>query len=72
MFSNIKRTRSQIMNHMKYIYTKKPQKYFINDKVQSLYVQCILEEIKRPIPTQQLFTKYDVQLNKIKHNVNIK
>ncbi len=42
MFSNIKRTRSQIMNQMKYIYTKKPQKHFINDKIQSLYVQCTL------------------------------
>jgi hypothetical protein len=33
MFPNIKRTRSQIMNHMKYIYTKKSQEHFINDKV---------------------------------------
>jgi len=72
MFPNIKRTKSQFMNHMKYIYTKKPQKYFINDKVQSSYVQCILKEIKGLIPTQQLFTTHDVQLNKIEHNVNIK
>jgi hypothetical protein len=50
MFPNIKITRSQIMNHMKYIYTKKSQEYFINDKVQSSYVQCILKEIKEPIP----------------------
>jgi hypothetical protein len=47
MFPNIKRTRSQIMNHMKYIYIyKKSQQFFINDKVQSSYVQCALEEIK--------------------------
>ncbi len=42
MFPNIKRTKSQIMNHMKHIYTKKSQESFINDKVQSSYVQCIL------------------------------
>jgi hypothetical protein len=71
MFPNIKRTRSQIMNHMKYIYTKKSQEYFINDKVQLSYVQCILKEIKKLIPTQ-LFTKHDVQSNKIEHNVSIK
>jgi hypothetical protein len=49
------------MNHMKYIYTKKSQEYFINDKVQLSYVQCILEEIKKPILTQQLLAKHDVQ-----------
>jgi hypothetical protein len=72
MFSNVKRTRSQIMDHMKYKYTKKSQEYFINDKVQSSYLPCILEEIKEPILTQQLFAKHDVQSNQIKHNVNIK
>jgi hypothetical protein len=45
MFPNIKRTRSQIMNHMKYIYiyiyTKKSQEFSINDKVQLSHVQCI-------------------------------
>ncbi len=46
MFPNIKRTRSQTMNHMKCIYIYKSQEYFINDKIQSSYVQCILEEIK--------------------------
>jgi hypothetical protein len=45
MFPNIKKPRSQIMNHMKYIYTKKSQKSFINDKVQLSYVQCNLKEI---------------------------
>ncbi len=60
------------MNHMKYIYTKKSQEYFINDKVQLSYVQCILEEIKKPILTQQLLAKHDVQSNKIEHNNNIK
>ncbi len=45
MFPNIQRTTSQIMNHMKYIYTKKSQENFINDKVQSSYVQCTLKEI---------------------------
>ncbi len=72
MFPNIKRTRSQIMDHMKYLYTEKSQERFINDKVQSSYVQWTLEEIKEPIFTQQLFAKHDVQSNKIKHNVNIK
>jgi hypothetical protein len=43
MFQNIKRTKSQIMDHMKYIYAKKSQESFINDKVQSSYVQCTLE-----------------------------
>jgi hypothetical protein len=70
MFQNIKKTRSQIMNHMKYIYAKKSQESFINDKVQSSYVQCILKEIKELIPTQ-LFAKHDVQSNKIEYNVNI-
>jgi hypothetical protein len=40
MFPNIKRTISQIMNHMKYIFTKKSQDFFINDKIQLSYVQC--------------------------------
>jgi hypothetical protein len=71
MFPNIKRTKSKITNHMKYVYTKKSQEFFINDKVQSSYVQCILEEIKKPIPTQ-LFVEHDVQSNKIEHNVNLK
>jgi hypothetical protein len=70
MFPNTKRTRSQIMNHMKYIYTKKSEEH-INDKVQSSYVQFTLEEIKEPIFTQ-LLAKHDVQSNKINHNVNIK
>jgi hypothetical protein len=33
------------MNHMKYIYIKKSQEFFINDKVQSSYAQCNLKEI---------------------------
>ncbi len=40
MFPNIKRTRSQIMNHMKYIYSKKSQECFINDK--SMIVICLM------------------------------
>jgi hypothetical protein len=60
------------MNHMKYIYTKNSQESFINDKVRSSYVQCTLEEIEQPIPTQQFIAKHDVQLNKIEHIVNIK
>ncbi len=71
MFPNIKITISQIMNHMKYIYSKKSEKYFINDKVQSSYVQCTLEEIKKPIHIQ-LLVEHDVQSNKIEHNVYIK
>jgi hypothetical protein len=63
MFPNIKRVKSQTMNHMKYIYDKKSQKYLRNDKVQLSYV-------KNPIPTQQLFAKHDVQSNKIEHNIN--
>jgi hypothetical protein len=54
-----------------YIYTKESQESFINYKAQSSYVQCILEQIKEQIPTQ-LQHIYDVQLNKIEHNVNIK
>jgi hypothetical protein len=56
---------------MKYIYSKKSEKYFINDKVQSSYVQCTLEEIKKPIHIQ-LLVEHDVQSNKIEHNVYIK
>jgi hypothetical protein len=33
MFPNIKRTRSQIMIDMKYIYIKESKEYFINEKV---------------------------------------
>jgi hypothetical protein len=55
---------------MKYIY--KSQESFINDKIQSSYVQCTLEEIKEPIFTLQLLAKRDVQSNKIEDNVNIK
>jgi hypothetical protein len=54
MFPNIKKIKSQILNHMKYIHTKKSQEYFLNDKVQSSYIQCTLKEIKKEIPTQQL------------------
>ncbi len=53
MFPNIKRIKSQTMNHMKYIYDKKSQKYLRNDKVQLSYV-------KISIPTQQLLAKHDV------------
>jgi hypothetical protein len=55
------------MNHMKYIYiyTKKSQFFFINDKVQLSYVQYILKQNKKLIPTQQLLTKYEIQSNKI-------
>jgi hypothetical protein len=42
------------------MYTKKSQASFINDKVQSSYVQCTLEEIKRLIRTQQFLTEHDV------------
>ncbi len=38
------------MNHMKYMYTKKLEEIFINDKVQLSYVQCILEEINNQFP----------------------
>jgi len=47
MLSNIKRTKSQIMNHMIYIY--KSQESFINDKVWLSYVQCTLAKIKTSI-----------------------
>jgi biopolymer transport protein ExbD len=68
MFPNIKRTRSQIMNDMKYIYVKNSEKYFINDKVQSSSVRCSLKEIKEPIPTQQLLAKHDVNIKENAHN----
>jgi hypothetical protein len=38
--------------------------------MQSSYVQWILEEIKKSIPTT--FYENDVQLNKMDHNVDIK
>jgi hypothetical protein len=58
---------------MKCINIKKSQEFFINDKIQSSYVQCTLKEIKEPIPTQQFLAKHDVQPNKIEHNnVNVK
>jgi hypothetical protein len=59
-------------SHEIYIYTKKSQENFINDKIQSSYVQCTLKEIQKPILTQQLLVKHDVQSNKIEHNINIK
>jgi hypothetical protein len=46
MFPNIKRTKFQFMNHMIYI----SQEFFIIDKIQSLYVQCTLEEINNQFP----------------------
>jgi Zn-finger domain-containing protein len=51
-FPNIKKTRSQIMNHMKYIYTKKSYESSMSDKVQSSYIECTLKKIKQPIPKQ--------------------
>jgi len=57
---------------MKYICTKKSNESSINDKVQSSYIDCTLQEIKQPIPKQWFFVKHDVQSNKLKHNVNIK
>jgi hypothetical protein len=61
MFPNIKITRSQIMNHMKYIYTKKSNEFSINDKVQSSYSEFTLKETKQPIPKQWFLPKDDVQ-----------
>jgi hypothetical protein len=37
---------------MKYICTKKSNESSINDKVQSSYIECTLQEIKQPIPKQ--------------------
>jgi len=59
VFPNIKRTKSKTTTHMKYVHTRKSQKSFINDKVQSSYVQCTLEEIKKPIFAQFL-VEHDV------------
>jgi hypothetical protein len=61
MFPNIERTRSQIMNHMKHIYTKKLDESSINYKVQSTYIECTLKKTKQPIPKQQFFVGLDVQ-----------
>jgi hypothetical protein len=67
MFPNIKKTISQIVNHMihththTHTHTQESQENFINDKVQSSYVQCIIKEIKKPILTQQLLAKHDVK-----------
>jgi hypothetical protein len=62
MFLDIERTRSQIMNHMKYMSIKKPHEYFINDKIQSSYVECISQDMKQPI-----HVKHHVQSNNVKH-----
>ncbi len=64
MFPNIKKTKSQIMNDKKYMYIKKSQESFINDKVQSSYVQCTLEEIKQPIPNNIFL--WNMMFNQIK------
>jgi hypothetical protein len=66
MLPNIKRTRSQIMIHLN-IYTKKSQEYFINDKVQSSYVQCTLKKNKELIFTQ-FFCKTWCSIN-LKKNI---
>jgi len=46
-----------------YIYIYILQGYFINDKFQSSYVQCTLEEIKELILTQ-LLPKHDVMMRR--------
>jgi hypothetical protein len=48
-----------------YIYIS--QEYFINDKVQSSYVQCTLENIKEPILTQHFLQ--NMMFNQIKWNI---
>jgi hypothetical protein len=64
MFPNIKRKKSKIMDHMKYIYIKKSQTYFINDKVQSSYVQCTLKEVKNQLSHNNFLQ--NMMFNKIK------
>jgi hypothetical protein len=49
MFPHIQRTRFQIMNNMKYIFTRKPHESFINDKIESSYVGCTSQDMKQPI-----------------------
>jgi hypothetical protein len=60
MFSNIKKTSSKIMNHMKYTCIWKSHQSFINDKVQLLHVECTLEKIK-----QLVLMEHHIQSNKV-------
>jgi hypothetical protein len=57
---------------MKYIYIYISNESSINDKVQSSYNECTFEKTKKPILKQWYFAEHDVQLDKVKHNVNIK
>jgi hypothetical protein len=56
MFPNIERAILQIMNHMKYIYTRNLDESSIY-KVQSSYIECTLKETKQPIPRQHFFVE---------------
>jgi hypothetical protein len=64
IFSNITRARSQIMNYIKYIHSKKLCKHPTNDKVQSPYVRCSSKENKQPIHVE-----HQIQPNKVEHHV---
>jgi hypothetical protein len=66
MCPDIERTRSQIMNDMKYMSIKKPREYFINDKIQLSYVGCISQDMKQPI-----HVKHHVQSNNVKQHVEM-
>jgi hypothetical protein len=51
------------------MYTKKKDESSINDKVQSSYSECTLNETKQPILEQWFFVEHDVESKEIKHNV---
>jgi hypothetical protein len=54
------------MNHIKYVYTRKLNEYFTNEKIQSYYIEYISKDIKQPI-----LVKQHVQWNKVEYNVEI-
>jgi hypothetical protein len=64
IFSNITRARSQIMNYIKCIHSKKSHKHPTNDKVQSPYIRCSSKENKQPI-----LVEHKIQPNEVEHHV---
>jgi len=60
IFSNIKTTKSQTMNHMNYMHLKKSCKHITNDKVHSPYIRCSSKKKKKAIPIE-----HNIQPNKV-------
>jgi hypothetical protein len=66
MFLNIKRTRSQIMNHMKYIY--KSQEFFINDKFNHHMFNAFKKKLNNQFSHNFL---RNMMFNQIKQNITL-